>query len=317
MTIGSEIASSDFNAIRADTISILGNGIGQRGYGQVIASAPVFAGNTITAAQWDLLKLDLINIKLHQDGTLPPITTITPGDVVQYSAGSPNFNYRLVADQAVSNRFNVGVGQSTVSTGTTVSRTGSWTTQSQCTVTVTFNGYTRGSDSAIISPTDHARYFFNSGGKLRFSSNRSGGSSTQQNNAWTNLLNTTVGAIEFGAVTPALVNFYSLTTSYQQVYQISLSTPYSSNYYLIEALCDCSEPTNVNGTATELTFRITWRDDYVDPGNAPADVPNTDDIVNGTLTIIVDDIIASGILLPSGTFEMESPTYSASSITSS
>jgi hypothetical protein len=300
MTIGSEIEALDFNAIRTDVLSILGPGTGQRGYGQTIASSSVFAGNNITAAQWELLKLDLINIKLHQDGVLPPIVAVNSGDVVRYSAGSPNYNYRSIIDQATLNKFSLGTGQSTVSAGTTVTRTGSWSTQSQCTLTVTF------------ATTDEARYFFNSGGKIRFSSTRTGGSATQQNGAWTNLLNTSVGLVQFGAQVPTSVNFYSLTTSYQQMYTLSSSTPYSNNYFLIEALCNCSESTNVNGTSSQLTFRITWRDNYTDPG-----LPAPGDLVDGTLTLLVDELKASGAMLPSGTFSITSPTYSASAISAS
>lgn len=300
MTIGSEIEALDFNAIRTDVISILGPGTGQRGYGQAIASSPVFAGNNITAAQWELLKLDLINIKLHQDGVLPPISSVNTGDVVRFSAGSPNYNYRSIIDQATLEKFNLGTGQSTVSAGTTVTRTGSWATQSQCTVNVTF------------STTDQARYFFNSGGRIRFSSTRTGGTPTQQNGAWTNLLNTAVGMIQFGAQVPAAINFYSLTNSYQQVYTLSSSTPYSSNYFLIEALCNCTEATNVNGTSSSITFRITWRDNYTDPG-----APAPGDTVDGTLSLVVDELKAAGAMLPSGTFSITSPSYSASAISAS
>ena len=55
---------------------------------------------------------------------------------------------------------------------------------------------------------DAARYFFNSGGKIRFSSSRTRGSSTSQNNAWTNVLNS-AGTIEFGGDTENL-DFYIL-----------------------------------------------------------------------------------------------------------
>ena len=300
------VAATDYNAIRNKIVAILGTGSGQQGYGQSIASSAVFAGNNITKAQWDLLRYDLVNAKVHQDGVLPSIVTIASGDFIGYGAGYPNTNYDSLAEQAILNRFNIGAGQSVLSlasmTGETapgvISRTGSWTTQSQCTLTVTF------------SNANDARYFFNSGGKIRFTSSRTGGVTSAQNTAWTNLLSTTVGTIIFGAQTPAIVNFYTLTTSYQQWYTVSSSTPYSANFYRIEALCNCTDPTNVNGTASVVTFRITWGDSYLDVDPTPPG-----DLVNGTLSLTVEEFKAAGSLIPSGSFSIISPSYSISAIT--
>jgi hypothetical protein len=261
------------------------------------------------------LRYDLVNALIHQDGVLPSIVTLAATDVVGYGAGNANTNYNTLAEQSISNRFNIGAGQSIiispalVDSGTslptavlgTQSRTGSWTTQSQCTMTVTF------------ASANTARYFFNSGSKIRFTSSRTGGTVSPQNNAWTNLLSTTIGTVNFGANAPSSVNFYTLTTSYQQIYQLASSTPYSANYYAIDALCNCTDATNTNGTASTVTFRITWRDDYTDPG-----LPAPGDSVDGTLNISIEELRASGLMQPSGTFTVAGPTgYSISPITAS
>lgn len=322
---GEQIAAVDYTSIRNKIIKVLGTGTRQYGYGQPIASSAVFSENIIYKAQWDGLRLDLLNIKLHQDGVYPSIVTLSPDAVIRYGAGHPNFNYDSLADQATTEKFNIGAGQSVLSSAASQTYSSAWGVQAQCTLTVTFaGGYTvTNADSSTFtaSSADHARHFFNSGGKLRFTSSRTGGSSTSQNNAWTNLLNTTVGTIQFGAQTPEIINFYSLTTSYQQIYQISSSTPYSANFYRIEALCDCTDATNVNGTAGSITFRITWRDDYadIDPLSAPYDS------VDGTLRIDVEELKATGTMYkigdspdtPTGTFTIVSPTYSISSISAS
>jgi hypothetical protein len=309
------IAATDYNAIRNKVAEILGTGTGQKGYGQTIASSAVFAGNNITKNQWDLLRYDLVNILVHQDGVLPAIVTLAANDVVGYSAGNANTNYDTLAETSITNRFNIGAGQSIVVSPTlidsgtssptavlgTQSRTGAWATQSQCTMTVTF------------ASVNTARYFFNSGSKIRFTSSRTGGTVSPQNNAWTNLLSTSIGTVNFGANTPSAVNFYTLTTSYQQIYQLASSTPYSANYYAIEALCNCTDATNTNGTASTVTFRITWRDDYTDPG-----APAPGDSVDGTLNISIEELRASGLMQPSGTFTVAGPTgYSISPITAS
>jgi hypothetical protein len=300
------IAATDYNAIRNKIVAILGTGSGQQGYGQPVASSGLFAGNNITKSQWDLLRYDLVNTKVHQDGVSPSIVTISSGDVVSYGAGYPNTNYDTIAEQSILNRFNIGAGRSVLSLATmagqtapgVISRTGSWSTQSQCVLTVTF------------ATANDARYFFNSGGKIRFTSSRTGGVTSAQNTQWTNLLSTTAGTINFGAQTPAAVNFYTLTTSYQQWYTVSASSPYAANFYRIEALCNCTDPTNVNGTASVITFRITWGDSYLDVDPSPPG-----DLVDGTLSLTVEEFKAAGSLIPSGSFSITSPSYSISAIT--
>ena len=292
------ISSLDYNAIRNTAVALLGPGLGSRGYGQTIASSAVTSGNTILKNHWDLLRYDLINVKVHQDGFEPPIITLQSGDVVRYGASNPNTNYETIAAQADLARFNIGANQSIISSKATTSYSSDWNTQASCTLTIAF------------STANEARYFFNSGGKIQFFSSRSAGSSTQQNNAWTELL-AAVGTQSFGGGTPSLANFYTLTSSYQTFYQLAQSTPYSNNYCQLAALCNVAD--NSAGTATSVTFRITWQDDYVDPGS-----PAPGDSVDGTLTIAISELKATRTLIPSGSpFTITSPSYSLSSITAS
>jgi hypothetical protein len=324
MSRGQRILANEYNAIRAEVVSILGTGSAQRGYGQSIFSSAVTTnepgargGQIITKAQWDALRIDISNIKVHQDGVLPPIITLADRAIIEHGASHPNTNYNTIANQAVSARFNIANSQSVIATKATESRTGSWTDQSQCTLTITFNGgYTvTNEDGTAFTATgaDHARHFFNSGGEIRFTSSRTGGTNTAQNSAWTNLLNT-IGIQRFGAITPAITNFYSLTNSYQTFYQLGNSTPYSNNFYQLEALCNNSGSNNATGTANVITFRITWIDGYVDPG--PLGPPFTTDEVDGTLTITVDEFKAAGSLIQGGNFSIDSANiYSLSAIT--
>lgn len=297
MALGSEISAADYVAIQDKAQSILGSGIGSRGYGQALSSSDVFTGNQITKAQWDLLRYDIVNIRLHQDGVLPTIVTVNVGDPIGYGAGSPNTNYNTLMDTAISNRFNVASNQSVVSSINTQTYSSSWGTVSQATLTATF------------SNANEARYFFNSGGKIRITTSRTGGTVSQQNNAWTNLLNS-IGMQEFGAATNPFVNFYTLTNSYQTFYQSSATTPYSANNYRLEARCNVSD--NSNGTATVVEIKISLNDSYVDSDPAPPA-----DLVNGTLSMIFEELKAVGQLIPSGSFTITSPTYSVSSITAS
>jgi hypothetical protein len=305
MTTGSNITAAGFVTIQNKAESLLGPGAGTRGYNQTVISSDVFTGNQITRAQWELLKTDIINILYHQNGELPNIVTVNAGEVIQFGAGHPNSNYDLLLTTAETNRFQVAASQSAVTSKGTVSYTGVWNTSAQFTTTVTF------------STADQGRYFFNSGGKIRFNTRISNGPATAQFNAWFNFLNS-IGIISFGADTDPLVNYYTLTNSFQTCYQRSLSTPYSANNYKLEARTNVAN--NSTGTATTLTLRVTLTDGYLDPGNStrvPYDVPDTVDRVDGTITISVEELKAVGTVFPSGTFAITGPAYSLSSITAS
>lgn len=291
------ISNEDYNNIRSKVSLVLGTGVATSGYGQTVQSISVAANQQITKNQWDNLRFDLINTLLHQTGELPPLVQIQTTDPIRYGATHPNFQYNTFADQAVANKFAVGEGQYILtSDGTmTANRSTSWSNSVFSDLTVTFG------------TVDEARFFFNSGGKLRFTSSRSGGSTTAQNSSWSSLLES-AGQFEFGGNTTG-INFYGLTDIFQNLYTISASASYSGNTYRIQARCNVAD--NSAGTANTLFFRFTWADPYTDPGPF---VPPPD-AVDGTLTISVVELKASGVLQPSGDFEIESPTYSFSSIT--
>ena len=296
MTIGTDISAAQYVTIQNKAQSLVGTGSETRGYGQTVQSSDVFTGNAITKAQWDLLRYDIINIKFHQDGILPGIITVNVGDPIGFGASSPNSNYDTLLETAIVNRFQIAGSQSVVNSAASQTYTTPWSTSLTATLTCTF------------STADQARYFFNSGGKVRFTTTLSGGSSTLQINAWTNFL-ASVGTQSFGADT-GIVNYYALTNSFQIYYQSSLSSPYSSNNYRLEARTDVSN--NSTGTATQLFLRVTLSDSYVDPG-----APAPGDLVDGTVTITASELKASGLLQPSGTFAITSPSYSLSVISGS
>ena len=295
------IEAVDYNTIRTKIISIMGTGAGQSGYGQTLLSSPVALGNTVTKAQWDNLRFDIFNARLHQDGLSPTIVTATSGQPVRYGAGHPNNQYNTQADTAVANKFNIGTGQFVIESATSATRTTSWNSSLTATVTVTF------------ATADQARYFFNSGSKIRCSSSRIGGSASPQNSSWSNILDT-AGTVAFGGNTSGL-NFYNLTNSYQTFFNLSSCAPYSANQYRIEVASNIAD--NTIGGATTLTFRVTYSDTYTYTGTGSPSIP---DNVDGTLTLTVDELRASGTLQPLGTgpFVITRPTsYSISGISGS
>jgi hypothetical protein len=239
----------------------------------------------------------------------------------------PYLQYDTFANTVVANRFTVAESQRFTTTKGTTSQIwpGSlgtfWNSKVACTVTVEFTSATQ------------ARYFFNSGGEVRFNSARSGGKTSDQNTAWTSLL-TAAGTRRFGGAIPGTgvdpnngQNFYRLSSTYQVWSESIASSPYTSNRWKISA----RTPTvadNSTGTARLVEFLVEWEDGYVDPpvlnsggsANVASMFPPGDE-VDGTLSLAVTTLEASGILLPAGAglFSVESPTvtygaFSASSL---
>jgi hypothetical protein len=290
------ISHLDYNSIRDKIIEVMNVGSGDFGYGQVISSSDVATNQKVTKQQWDNLRFDIFNARLHQTGTNPDIVVIQNTDVVRKGANQPNYQYMTIAEQARTDRLLLGPGQSATTSAGSVSRNTAWANSISATVTVTF------------STSDQARYFFNAGGKIRFTSSRTAGAATPQNTSWSSLLSA-AGAQDFGSRTSPK-GFYNLTNSYQTFFNSTSSSPYSSNQYTIEAKSNVAD--NSGGTATVVTFKITYTDGYADPG-----FPPPGDEVDGVLSLVVDEIKAVGTLLPTGTFSITSPTYSISSMSGS
>lgn len=291
-----EIQDSDYNSIRNKIEKILGDSPGTFGYGQTLVSQPVFEGETITRQQWLDLRDDLISIKIHQEGELPNIPE--PSGVIAFGADKPAELYDRLADELTETRFNIGSVTETEKVVRTF--TTAWSTTATFTLTINFND------------SDESRKFFNSGSKIKFVSSRTGGSSTIQNQYWTNTLNI-AGDVLFGADTVSLVNFYTLTDGFQTFYFISPDPTFPDNYYQIDARCDVSN--NATGTATQVEFRVRWVDGFTNPLLDP-----TGDRVDGTLRLVVSELNTSANLFKDGevdgdrSWNIVGPSYTASAI---
>lgn len=298
-----DILASDVNAIRQKIIDTLGTGSGSYGYGQTIYSSSVTAGQQIEKSQWDALRYDIVNVFVHQTGNIPSAVIVTPNDVIRDDPGYALHNYNYYADLGQNNRFDIATGQFALNgdgsfprlTGVDVSTSSTWSNKAEATLTVTF------------STSEEARHFFNAGGAIRLESSLSGGTS-QQANAWTNLL-AAVGEQDFVGDLIASNGFYTLTNTYQTYFSRAASTPYSSNTYELKAKCDVAD--NSGGTARIIDFKIELTDAYVDLG-----APAPGDLVDGTLSFIVQELLPTGTLQPTGDpFVITPPTsYSMSAI---
>lgn len=228
--------------------------------------------------------------------------TVTPSQTAAYTLMTATSNpnnypftyYASVADTLQTNRFNIASGQFiTTNKGSKSETLATWNTNAYTTVTMSF------------STAEKARFYFNSGSKITFTSSLSGGTSSQQYDKWVALLNSV--SFTWGGS-----GFFSLTSTPAQVYISAASTPYTGNYIKISAYTP-DVANNSNGTASTVAFLIEFIDGYVDPGP-----PAPGDAVNGTLSVYAATTEAYGFLVPAGAgnFTVESPTVTYGSILS-
>lgn len=211
-------------------------------------------------------------------------TDVTTADTI--SATTWN-NLMLNIKDCWDNRFSPA--SRTSSTPSSVTRLTAWT--SSLTEETTFTWASAGA----------ARGYFNGGGRIGFSSSRTGGSATTQNSNWATLLSamadvflTHDDTVCTGATgTSAGLGFYELTTAYQQLYIKYGSGAYASNFFKVEGKVDSTT------LPTVVTLRATWSDPYtaaaaaaLDGAIGPDGVPSSGDeasgytdSIDGTLTL--------------------------------
>lgn len=327
--VNSKIVKADYNDIRTKVVTVLGNGLGNIGWGQTarINSSDVAEGTKVTVNEWANLRYDIINAYKHINGSNPTMALVSEGGTVRYTSSFtpdtgtldvPQKQYDDWINNITTNRFTVAAGESATTSVSTATKTDAWNGTISCTVGFYWNN------------SSEARWFFNSGGQIRISSARTGGSTSSQNTSWTNLL-TAMGTQEFGGNNPGTgttpsdgLNWYRLTNAFQTYYTGTASSPYGSNNVKLEARV-VDVPLNSTGTAAYGEIRCTWTDGYVDQstspsgrpfGPDPAGFPPTD-LVDGTLTLSVNVKYATGIMVPSNAvFTVANPTIGLGAISS-
>lgn len=163
-SVGSVIYGSDYNAIQSLVQSVLGtgapNGPGTAsptyGYNQTLQSAPVNAGQLITAAQWNLLVADVNSIYQHQNNTsYPGYKTYSAATLI--TAADYTLLYNTMSN-LVSSRTTVNAAQLSATTLGTSTTATSWGAGN--------SGITNSSSVSFASAAA-MQYFFNQGGSLR------------------------------------------------------------------------------------------------------------------------------------------------------
>jgi hypothetical protein len=281
---GTTALASDVNDPLGTGASLMGTGSASRGYGQTTFGTGVSTSTTIAASDYDSIRYNLLNASAHQNGSAAALSLAgnVAGQLINSTDATTFSSYASTVDAA---RFTChSTRKSTTAYGGN-SRTTSWTSAAVANYTLFF------------ASGDAARYFWNGGGAIRITSSRTGGAATAQNTAWSSLLSS-AGTQEFGGA-----SVYTWGTSLTTLYSAYSSAPYSSNQYTIEVSLDAPI-----GSATQFTFKLGYRDPYVDP--APGHPPLPEDIVDGTLSYSVDLVYPTGghSLTPSGTWTSYAPT---------
>ena len=272
-SVGGQIQASDYNGFVGTTAvnaaysssaaatskmaALMGVGYGNRGYGQTSASlATVAVGNTVAAAQWNNLRSAMSAMNTHQGSGLTLQPVVSAGGTILAEDGTlsrPNISTLITSLDT--NRLNASITDMTVTAALTSSQAAGWTGTVQHVFT------------AVFGTVDQARYYFNSGGQIRFSGSNTG-ATTPAGTAWATLLSA-MGTISFGASTTTYtgsggtitnnIGYYGLTTSPQQIFIHNGAAPYGGIYYAI------SIQTNAIGTAngsngSTITCTATFND---------------------------------------------------------
>jgi hypothetical protein len=279
MTVGSLITAARYNAMQSKVANVLGVGQEQFGYGQIVSSTQLSVRSVVTELEMQKLKTDIEKTHVHQFGALPSVPTITNTQLItnaQYTS------YETASESVLTNKNLIHPTQASLENKIQSTRSLPW-------------GVITRDDTIVhrvrvqFNSTNHARYFFNAGGEIRFSANIANGTGFKTAN-WANTLNS-IGTVRFdyrrtyaGNLPVRNIGFFQLTTEYQTVfvkgntdlYQ-NPTDPYESNYYMIDA--------RLSDSLKDIIFRITFYD-----GNSN----EYDESVNGTLTSSVSQYRPTG-----------------------
>ena len=255
--------------------SIWGVGNGDKGYGQSTTLSSVSAGTTVSATQWSTMISRLNSILNHVRGSGSGLTSPTAGDTITYLN---NLNGNITT--AYNDRLNFN---STRGTPSTTNYDATWNVGSPTTFTQV--------RTVTFASGDHARYFFNAGGRIGIGiSIPAGGGDNSKETAWTSLTNG-LGTLNFDqssssrtgsgqtlSVDGSSIGYHDLTTSDQTLIRLTATTsPYTANYFEVLVKSNGVQGSNAD-KGSVITFTIIYYDNEGD---------SFDDAVNMTMRAAV------------------------------
>lgn len=286
MAVGELITVARYNQMQSKVALVYGNGSGQYGYGQSLASNQVSSSDTVNATHMQNLKTDLTNAQVHQTGAVPSLdNVVSTQDITDAVYG----DYETTASSVLSNAADVVETQTSTESKLSSSRTQNWGTAPASSVEHHF--------TVTFSSEDNRRHFFNAGGEIRFAASLTGGSGSKYTN-WNAMLSA-LGTLKFSSsnmtgdsgTSSGLGNF-ELTSSFQTLYVKTGSGVYSDNDYTIKA----------KAVSNKIYFQVEFNDDAT--GSGGGGFEDVDEPVSGTLVSTITQRRATGSYV-----EVPTPTY--------
>ena len=316
VSTGDTITAAQYNGLQSRVNTIMGTGSSTNGYGQSLTSGQVSVGQQITATHFDSLRTDINKANNHQSGSNAAIGDIAVGQVIGADASGTSVSALTVTNEGFNdyetavgvietNKFLIDGGNSSVEAATSSTRSTAWGGGGGGVVNHVF--------TVTFASANARRYFFNSGGEIRFSASLSGSSGSKYNDWRTMLIN--MGTIKFGYTattatgtgTTTSIGNYDLTGTYQTIFRKNGTGVYAENEYEIQARADSS---------TILRFNVRFEDNDlgdqqpvgpqgIDPNPAG---PAIDENVTGTLVSTIQQLRATG-----SNVSVASPSYTNTS----
>jgi surface protein len=273
------IGTSRFNNLQARLSNILGNGTGDRGYGQALASTAAIPGDIVLASDINKLYSDMLKVKVHQTGTTPTqIAEVDAdlnlialeisnqvnnlGDLIIDVDGSKKgiIAFETLMTSLETNRFSMDPSQAAEQVVVSSARSRVWDSAIVHEFTATFNN------------ADHRRHFFNSGGEIRIKPSNTAPTSPK-GSAWQIFLNN-VGTIIFnyngtnssGIGIGTSIGNSGLGSNYLKIFEavspggINEVVNTAGNYYKVEAR---------QVSSRQIQFRVTMDDVVADQITSP------------------------------------------------
>jgi hypothetical protein len=279
------ILASDYNLIQSKIASVMGEGSRTKGYGQTIASSQVGQFSKITASQWNNLRSDVLRARQHQTGQdmTSNVIVASASTTISDAQRAVLLNMAIDAENPVNSEGDlIPVSPPPP---TELARTNLFNEQVR---TQKWNGRITQTIDIVWPTANDARYFFNSGGNIEFSSSFSPSVPGLKGISWSTLLQN-MGTFRFdwdrvyttGSAFTGTDGFYQLTTIPIIIAQKETSSSaYIPNEYFITARVNSTLPNE----RRILTFVINWDDRSGSPPSFPDPGFGIDEDVEGTLT---------------------------------
>ena len=268
-TAGGLIQASDYNNLingSNQLNTVIGVGSGDVGYGQTTIAA-VATGNIVTATQWATMINKLNGVKTHQSGAGTGIAAPTAGSIVTYLSTLQSSINSVYTNRA-----------SAATVGTTL--TGATNTFNSTNAPY-YNSLAQIVDTNVtFASAQHARYFFNAGGRINFVCSASSLGGNTRSSSLAGTINTLANLTVYNAANSSTaVGYRQLTASAQVVKTTTAAAPYASAYSNMQIFSNGLDTTNgANGASVVCRLYFFTPADNSFGGNAYIQVSTRADI---------------------------------------